>query len=795
VFTNIGSWKADRRIEQTAAAGRNEYNCGRKSVTTMATSSRSSGFVELRQGDRRGVSRLPTTTITTTNIRLSSMHSSDDSFVFEDTHRNDDSFGDNLDRSQRRKNSLQEDKKTNFTDTNKTANGSVSREKRQPRTGHRRDNASSKKDGAAWFTLSSSTISELSSVKSTKTMPMTVPMTMPTSMSKKGTVVSRPLEKEATLETITESQQALDDKNKSSSVCLENKEKWDDRSIWHKLSNTEIEAREREAALIRKLQNFHSSSNSSRHDDDDNNNNNNININNNINNNNNNQADGFKAPIPIHKQYFGDEIEIGKEGRRETPKPTTGKANLTRKEAEARRMVETLERKLQSYMGYRDSSNATNSSSNTQHSVSKASAAFQEDESIGANETTNWKESSSTEILAPSGRDDYSESREQQHSETNDRATTKEHQRHETQEEVDVGAYSLTEDSPFDSSKKQNNIKNPLGIHHQEFQPRYSDRNYNRNNEYPNNNNARPRQQIRDNEVIRNGGHSIRENPNERNENQAASKVQESSSSLLSSLSSSSSSFVVNKALHRYKIAVAAGTPETESLFLRCLKEVKQEQGDSNRRTTEHRQNKVFPKEIAFCMEDNDNNKKKLTKASSRIENNPQGSNELSYHGDEQIEKHSEEFSDDRDIAELNNSFPDAAPIASSDRKRNSIENRRVGPGTRRSGDETRPSKKSSDFPPATRRTGKKQKVRFPSSFLDLESDGTDGDENEDSVQTSFGIDESAIIQRSENLAEAAKTEGRMAKRTMIAISIVLCVSFLIILFVVLDPLRRLTRK
>ena len=65
-----------------------------------------------------------------------------------------------------------------------------------------------------------------------------------------------------------------------------------------------------------------------------------------------------------------------------------------------------------------------------------------------------------------------------------------------------------------------------------------------------------------------------------------------------------------------------------------------------------------------------------------------------------------------------------------------------------------------------------------------------DDEHHIDNIETLAGNE--LAVKRAEKAAESTKREGRMTTRIMIAVSVIFCVTFLLLLFVVLDPLRRL---
>lgn len=240
---------------------------------------------------------------------------------------------------------------------------------------------------------------------------------------------------------------------------------------------------------------------------------------------------------------------------------------------------------------------------------------------------------------------------------------------------------------------------------------------------------------------------------------------------------------MIERALKKLKAAVAAGIPETESLFLRCLKEAKIEQEDSTYVEQRH-DDRIVPNEIVMSDEDNSsndrNNNFKRTKPSVHFINEAYGD-----YGDYEMSNRSEEFSE-IDMVE-SQSFSGAASF-SSDRNKLSIENKR-GRKTSHNSEERRPSRKS-----AMKRTRNQIAPHPPASPHDSESSVTDESGSNDDIGNSFCSTEilDLALRRSQRLAEASKREGRSTKRTMIIISVILSVAFLVILFVVLDPLRRL---
>jgi len=725
-----------------------------------------------------------------------------------------------------------------------------------------RRKASSEKD-QGWFTLSATTVRELSSVASStkkrQMMPKSAPMSTMTATEK----LAR--EKQATLEDDLLRVKLTDENNNSATE----KEQRDEnviaavaparsdsrRSSKPRLSKIEIEAREREKALILKLWNSDSTSTT-------------------------NTTSTTSTRPTIHK------TSQDRSSHQEEVKNRAA-IIMTPNEAEARRMAELLERKLRD-MGCRDADAKTSRkggvvfqagdvpktvsgkmkhakrslkiSTPTSQDDSESHKPLSDDQKtspnargmlkagLGHDDAMNRSSSSKPERSPETPTPSDGTSCEHD-SETNDRKVIKDQPEQsvscETQSDDDeesiralhrkmenigmahtivanreeeVSVYSFTED-----------LK---GSHRQKTNRSYAKRKES----------ACPQLQFRDDEANRGGGLSSgenhdRENPNDRNDTQKH-QVRDST---------------VDKAIQRYKAAVAAGTPATESFFLRCLEDVKEEHGDPN--CTEERQNKMLPKDIAFVddISSRTNNRKnnKRTKDSPCIENGSQDSNEhytgnnkssergvrelgkfpdaapmangqklnsaktkrrsrtrfngeesttsnkigVSRNGpdqDSQTEQQSEEFSE-RDVLEKA-TFPDAAPLASG-QKLNSIMKKR-GSRTRSNGDESTLSKKS-DFSPVRR-------VRFvapkpaASSFpeaapLDLESGVTDSDDSQNSTETP-DIDKLAT-QGYEKFVESAQSEGRMSYRTTLAISIILCAAFLIILFVVLDPLRRLTSK
>ena len=66
-------------------------------------------------------------------------------------------------------------------------------------------------------------------------------------------------------------------------------------------------------------------------------------------------------------------------------------------------------------------------------------------------------------------------------------------------------------------------------------------------------------------------------------------------------------------------------------------------------------------------------------------------------------------------------------------------------------------------------------------------------DEYTDNIET-LAVDELAV-KCAEKAAESTKREGRITTRIMIAVSVIFCVAFLLLLFIVLDPLRRLVQQ
>lgn len=410
---------------------------------------------------------------------------------------------------------------------------------------------------------------------------------------------------------------------------------------------------------------------------------------------------------------------------------------LTRTEFEALEMAEALEHKLRS-MGH----NAPISSDAPAESKARAS---HEDE-IGTNMTAKSKES--TEILtSPSDSDDSCDSGS--HSEPNDWAAR------ETQHEEPV----FVGDPNDEESMRQS--ENSFGVYsHGESE---SDGTY----ESEPTNSSLP-QQLRDEESNQSSDDLFaRENRNEHYEKNHTAGVIES---------------VIERALKKLKDAVAAGIPETESLFLRCLKEAKLEQGDSSYVEQRH-DDRIIPDEIEIWNEDNSSNEKnnnfKRTKPSVRFSNEAYG-----HYGDYQMSNHSEAFSE---IEMMESQSSSRAASFASDRTKNSIENKR-GRKTSRNREERGPSRKS-----AVKRARNQIAPHPPTSPHDWGSCVTDESGSNDEIGNSFCSTDilDLALRRSQRLAEASKREGRSTKRMMITISIILSVAFLIILFVVLDPLRR----
>jgi len=158
-------------------------------------------------------------------------------------------------------------------------------------------------------------------------------------------------------------------------------------------------------------------------------------------------------------------------------------------------------------------------------------------------------------------------------------------------------------------------------------------------------------------------------------------------------------------------------------------------------------------------------------------------------HIGEPVENHTEsDF--DRDILQLH-SFPDAAPLVRA-QALESMGNGNKSKSDRGNGGESKPSRKSGFRHEGSAR-GKR--VSFaPMETLDLESSGQDNLNHRDDVKTS-GIDASVRTYSSAKLACLGQSEERTMKRTMATILIILSVAFFIIMFVVLDPLRKMTRN
>jgi len=406
-------------------------------------------------------------------------------------------------------------------------------------------------------------------------------------------------------------------------------------------------------------------------------------------------------------------------------------------------MAEALERKVKS-MGH----NA--SSSSDVHAEPKPRASQGDD--VGTNKSAKSKESK--EIMTPpSDSDDSDDSDDtESHSEPNDWADI------EAQHEKPV----FVADPNDEESTSQS--ENSFGVSSRGDSE--SDGSY----ESEPKNSYLPRQ-LRDEESNQSGDDLFaRENRNENYETNHTAGVIES---------------VIERALKKLKAAVAAGIPETESLFLQCLKEAKVEQEDSSYVEQRH-DDRIVPNEIVMSDEDNSsndrNNNFKRTKPSVQFINEAYGD-----YGDYTYEmsNRSEEFSE-IDMVE-SQSFSGAASF-SSDRNKVSIENKR-GRKTSHNREERRPSRKS-----AMKGTRNQIAPHPPASPHDSESYDSDESGSNDDIGNSFCSTEilDLALRRSQRLAEASKREGRSTKRTMIIISVILSVAFLIILFVVLDPLRRL---
>jgi len=231
---------------------------------------------------------------------------------------------------------------------------------------------------------------------------------------------------------------------------------------------------------------------------------------------------------------------------------------------------------------------------------------------------------------------------------------------------------------------------------------------------------------------------------------------------------------VVERALKRHKVAVAEGASDTESNLLLSLREVKEEEGNSI--PTESIEDEFIPKEISFSN-NSDNSKKDRAKKSSKMKFKPTDGIESN-----------DAKSSEKNITELQ-SFSGAAPVAIGN-KLSSIENRSALKSLRR--DESTPLQ-NNDFLPE--KLVEKKSVRFSlGAPLDLENGLPYHNEREDSEEA-YEDDDDSAIQRSKMLAEVAKREERTAKRTMVVAIIIMSVAAFIIGFVILDPLRRLAKS
>ena len=215
------------------------------------------------------------------------------------------------------------------------------------------------------------------------------------------------------------------------------------------------------------------------------------------------------------------------------------------------------------------------------------------------------------------------------------------------------------------------------------------------------------------------------------------------------------------------------------------------EEGDLN--YSEDRRDEALPREIVVYGENSTMSSRsdhklgpKQVKTSFRKDIESQKS--IKWHGDERFGRRTENCFE-RDVLQRD-SFPDAVPLAR-EQKFISKDNRNEPKSSGCNKEESRPSKKS-----AFRREGsaRGKRVTFaPMETLNVEGGVRNNRHHRDGMAASDS-GSSTRTRRSKKPAWLAQRHQWTMNRTMIIVSIILFVAFSMIMFVVLDPLRKMTR-